>query len=602
MNLFESKLASLATPDNTVYLEAVSKIFNILFESEFGDQLAEKMAETVDPATQKLIDIVSLISNAAKQVSKFKIKLLEPFVGITAATNPWKSCKAFMSTDYEDFDAQHVYNFLKDNLPKLREASAITNYERFVNNVVNAAKNSPHDPKYVLNACGQYIKALSQADTMFNDFKNSEEGKKFEAPAKEEKKTRKTDVYGSKRLINNIAANGLDATQPETTGKPEKVEEEPETEALPVSKPTEDDINAWKKPEYAWLEGKVVQGGGDIVTIPLDTLEQSDRVFAMANEALDKVCKRCRLIKTFYSIKNQSTQGDCKIEMTWTPNGDMGGKSRLHKVVLYCILVYLTRKLALKDEHDDPAGLIGQSLADSIVSDMHDIAKNRSIGKLISKASGNQMAVFNDDGSVHLDQSAVGSHITEADVAAAMNEDGKARPIDQSLAKSAYDFLQANLGRFDSVDKVEFMAKVAQDAKDADGYTGTSAPTEDEFADIQVDVLTDEDDEDHDKYLDRILETNLFEKLNEMVKEVQDNADTNMTDIEYNDNAAQVVTMSMNDAKDMTPQRSTGSYVDDAAMDSSVAADLLTGKTTVADTTAGSSKTVANSLSRRRGR
>ncbi|MBP5733799.1 MAG: hypothetical protein J6W66_08270, partial [Lachnospiraceae bacterium] len=47
-------------------------------------------------------------------------------------------------------------------------------------------------------------------------------------------------------------------------------------------------------------------------------------------------------LKTFYNIKNQSTQGDCKIEMTWTPNGDMGGKSRLHKVVLYCILVYLT--------------------------------------------------------------------------------------------------------------------------------------------------------------------------------------------------------------------------------------------------------------------
>ena len=90
--------------------------------------------------------------------------------------------------------------------------------------------------------------------------------------------------------------------------------------------------------------------------------------------------------------------------------------------------------------------------------------------------------------------------------------------------------------------------------------------------------------------------------VNEMVKEVQDNADTNMTDIEYNDNAAQVVTMSMNDAKDMTPQRSTGSYVDDAAMDSSVAADLLTGKTTVADTTAGTGNTVANSLSRRRGR
>ena len=63
MNLFESKIAEITTSDNAIYMEAVNKIFNILFE----DQIAQA-TQTSDDSRAKLGSYVAELVKAADAV------------------------------------------------------------------------------------------------------------------------------------------------------------------------------------------------------------------------------------------------------------------------------------------------------------------------------------------------------------------------------------------------------------------------------------------------------------------------------------------------------------------------------------------------------
>lgn len=57
MNLFESSIARVTTPNNAVYMDAIQKLFNILFEDQMqGQQANDELRAKLCDATQKLLD------------------------------------------------------------------------------------------------------------------------------------------------------------------------------------------------------------------------------------------------------------------------------------------------------------------------------------------------------------------------------------------------------------------------------------------------------------------------------------------------------------------------------------------------------------------
>ncbi|WP_405323331.1 hypothetical protein [Fibrobacter sp.] len=69
MNLFESKIAEITTSDNAIYMEAVNKIFNILFEDQIAqaNQTAQA-SQTSDDSRAKLGSYVAELAKAAEAV------------------------------------------------------------------------------------------------------------------------------------------------------------------------------------------------------------------------------------------------------------------------------------------------------------------------------------------------------------------------------------------------------------------------------------------------------------------------------------------------------------------------------------------------------
>lgn len=66
MNLFESKIAEITTSDNAIYMEAVNKIFNILFEDQIAQ--ATQATQASDDSRAKLGSYVAELVKAANAV------------------------------------------------------------------------------------------------------------------------------------------------------------------------------------------------------------------------------------------------------------------------------------------------------------------------------------------------------------------------------------------------------------------------------------------------------------------------------------------------------------------------------------------------------
>lgn len=356
MNLFESSLQDLKTKANSIYIEAVAKIFNVLFEDTMGD--AKRAAYSAKAPDDENQTVAELQKDAIGTIARF---INELYVSAKAARFADPIAASIPQDTFDDlgFQFEHClngtvdWNSVKTDVKQLcmlfpKNAKAFENNLK-LNKMIDVSKAMDAFYSYrdaLVKFCSVLPKSMVAAKAS---------GNKAVADILSAAKAQKPQTA---KTVTGTATDAKAGKKPATaTGAAVKATKKP-------AKAPEPEVTVEKDP-YRHIIGTVTpELPGYSITIACGP-EQADKVMSDVNEAI-KVLTTAR----HYFIKEgdiKASNNEGKVSIVYAVPSNIADQRiiTLHNVALYCLMLYIKGLYPVSNENIG----ISTDVANSVVAD-----------------------------------------------------------------------------------------------------------------------------------------------------------------------------------------------------------------------------------------
>ena len=430
MNLFEAQLSKMTSPDNSIYMESVVQMFNILFENgELPETNPEEEEEDTPPeivdanaATQepvvadqadqvqaeansddeedddgeyiilfgdrrKLIDLVKPTVDLAQSISR--VDYLAPYAGNgDKYTAPYAVINK-MAERIEDGSISDAsfYKTVLAECNKMIKSSEIGNFDQFMDGFNKYVRKSctPELAKTLRLDMAKYLRSINVLIANLDQFKKTTgaemlQRRRTDPSLKKRKKKLPTLTVGPDGQLVMSGPAKLKRPKPtkikETkSSKPTKVS--PKSTGAGVSETPEPEDES---PDYSSLEGKTIKtvdtGVGESSAWIEFTSENANAIADYMRDSWNVLVKARRRAGLRPEPVTISVDNN-RVRISYSQSGDDMEKVSMYRIAIYCVYCDLLRRDA--EYHIDPIesdSTMSYPVADSII---HDRKRSRSL-------------------------------------------------------------------------------------------------------------------------------------------------------------------------------------------------------------------------------
>lgn len=344
MNLFESQIATITTPDNAIYMEAVGNIFNTLFEEQIGELTETESSGNDNNLVSTLHSYLSDIASKAGGIAKGN-----EYLATNVNNEALSSLNALVKNNFASpYDLYH--NGVK-LVNELIDAAKIVNKDQFKKNLISNHVNAQAIKDFI-----EYKKTLNAfAETHVKEFSPENSPEMFTAPKKSKPKSNGSYIKNG-TFTSDSTPTETDSAKPSAKTKA--------SSTTPKEKPEEVDPGDDPK-NRSFIDADITDTYTTANEIVFENVEDMDELVSYLQDAFNSVLKvkgKYNLSSAYITIDKDPKNNLVLIEYKNPGNSDFSVDTR-HNVVMYCL--YMDAKKHGKVSN----AVISDPLAHSLASD-----------------------------------------------------------------------------------------------------------------------------------------------------------------------------------------------------------------------------------------